>query len=72
MNTTTPDGPVERIVSRQRQPVTMQTRWRDGKGREWQIVEKLPFGRNLCTTVDRRLQGEWTHKEIRHALSLAP
>lgn len=48
--------------------VTMQTRWRDAKGREWRIVEKLPFGRNVCTTTDGRIQGDWTHKEIRAAL----
>ncbi len=50
-------------------PVTMATRWRDARGREWQIVEKLPFGRNSCTTTDRRYQGDWTHREIREALA---
>jgi hypothetical protein len=49
--------------------VTMQTRWTDAKGREWRIVEKMPFGRNVCTTTDRRFQAEWTHKEIRAALA---
>lgn len=49
--------------------VTMQTRWLDGKGREWRIVEKMPFGRNVCTTTDGRYQGDWTHKEIRAALA---
>lgn len=49
--------------------VTMQTRWTDAKCREWRIVEKMPFGRNSCTTTDRRYQAEWTHKEIRAALA---
>lgn len=49
--------------------VTLQTRWLDAKGREWRIVEKMPFGRNVCTTTDGRRQGEWTHKEIRAALA---
>jgi hypothetical protein len=49
--------------------LTTQTRWLDGKGREWRIVEKLPFGRNVCTTVDRRFQGDWTTRDIRSALA---
>lgn len=48
-------------------PVTLETRWRDRKGREWRIVRKLPCGRNECATTDRRYLGEWTHKEIRAA-----
>jgi hypothetical protein len=47
----------------------MQTRWLDGKGREWRILEKLPFGRNVCTTTDRRFQGDWTTRDIRAALA---
>jgi hypothetical protein len=50
-------------------PLTMQTRWHDAKGREWRIVEMLPFGRNICSTTDRRFQGAWTHKEIRNAIA---
>lgn len=51
-------------------PLSMLTRWNDQKGRQWQIVEKLPFGRNLCTTTDRRFQAEWTHAEIRSAMAV--
>ena len=50
-------------------PLTQDTRWLDAKGREWRILEKLPAGRNLCTTTDRRYQGDWTTREIRSALA---
>lgn len=53
-------------------PLTMATRWLDARGREWRIVVKLPFGRNVCTTTDCRYQGDWTHKEIRAALASMP
>lgn len=49
--------------------LTKATRWMDAKGREWMILEKYPGGRNLCTTVDRRYQGEWSHRDIRKALN---
>lgn len=55
----------------QQQELTTETRWTDERGRVWRIVEKMPFGRNLCTTTDdgRKLVGEWTHNEIRAAIA---
>lgn len=52
-----------------RREISLRTRWLDAKGREWAIVEKLPFGRNVCSTTDRRYQMDWTTKQIRAATS---
>lgn len=45
------------------------TRWHDGKGREWRVLDSLSFGRYLCVLVDRpAYSGNWTSREIRAAL----
>ena len=49
--------------------ISKQTRWKDGKGREWQVIENLFFGRYICTLVGQpSYSGEWTAKEIRAAI----
>lgn len=52
--------------------ITLNTRWRDAKGREWRIIEKYPFGRNECCLVDAPWHsGGWTTREIRAAIAAA-
>ena len=42
-------------------------KWQDAQGRAWEVVERLPFGNNLCRTTDLRYVRDWTDKEIRTA-----
>lgn len=50
--------------------ISKQTRWKDGKGREWQMIENLFFGRYLCVLTERpSYSGEWSAKEIRAAIT---
>ena len=52
-------------------PITKKTRWQDSKGRTWQVLEHLHFGRYFCALADRHsYHGEWTAKDIRSAVQL--
>lgn len=52
-------------------PITKKTRWQDAKGRTWQVLEHLHFGRYFCALADRHsYHGEWTAKDIRRAVQL--
>lgn len=50
--------------------ITRETRWKDKKGRTWQVFENLHFGRYWALCVDKPgYAGEWTAKEIKSAIA---
>ena len=52
-------------------PITKRTRWQDAKGRTWQVLDHLHFGRYFCALADRHsYHGELTAKDIRSAIQL--
>ena len=40
------------------------TTWRDAKGRTWEVVERLPFGKFRVRTTDRTRVGEMRGRDI--------
>jgi len=48
------------------------TTWQDGKGRFWEIIERLPFGMFRVATTDRSRVGEMSGNAIADAIYNKP
>jgi hypothetical protein len=48
--------------------ISVGTSWKDSKGRTWEVVERLPFGKARIRTTDLRCVGEMYERDIRRIL----